>query len=160
MAHPGVTLKIDLLNGPATRLDALDHAIAQRPDRKLPATRWSPPRQDTAETWGGADVVVLDAPPMPLRPEDDPWGRSARCTLVITPHAEALGWLLHELWAVYVDEDWPLGKYGFLDTLAGAALVYQDGCPGSESERGLLLAVMGAARSLAREIAGGLPSAP
>jgi len=153
-------LKIDPPQHAAARLDALEHRIAQRPDRTLPARRWGPPRPDPAEAWGGADVVVLDAPPTPLRPEDDPWGRSARCTLVITPHAEALGWLLHELWEVYVDQGWPLSKYGFLGRLADAALVYQDGCGGSESERDLLMAVLAAARVMAAEIEVGLLPAP
>lgn len=124
------------------------------------ATRHDPAEDDPRETWGGGDLVVLHKPSRALAPDEDPWGRSARRTLVITPHAEALGWLLYELWEVYVDRGWPLGKYGFLGRLADAALVYQDGCGGSESERDLLMAVLAAAKVMAAEIDGGVRPAP
>lgn len=124
-----------------TRLDDLERQVARRPDVPTRATLRDPPVDDPRETWGGGGLVVLHHPPRPLRPEEDPRGRSANCLLVITPHAEALGWLLLELHEAELD---------FL-RLAEAALRYQIGHPELETERGILQALVDEARVMVEE---------
>ena len=125
-------------------IDDFAREVAGRPDASLAATRNREPSCEASEICGGAGVAVFDLPPPPVPAEDDPWGRAANCTLVVTPHAVAVGDLLVNL-LHGLDGAVCLGR------LADAVQRYQDGHPEVETERGILGAMLDDAREMVTE---------
>ncbi len=81
-----------------------------------------PAASEAVVTWGGADLVLADRPPVPPDEDEDPWGRFARCLVVPTPHALALGWLVNELMDRVLWRGLCLDKYSFFGALGQCAL--------------------------------------
>ncbi len=80
-----------------------------------------PDEHEPVVTWGGADLVLADRPLLPPSTDEDPWGRFNRCTIVVSPHALALAWLVSELMDRVLWRGLLTDKYAFFEQLGKAA---------------------------------------
>ena len=132
-------------------IDTLAREVDTRPDVSLPATRNLEPNGQPVELWGGGGVAVFDLHPGVVPPEDDPWGRAASCSLVVTPHAAAVADLLMALYHGFDGVVFHWNKAQLLGRLADAVLRYQDGHPSVETESGILGAMLDEVREMVAE---------
>jgi len=111
-------------------------------------------RVGRSRPWGGADVGIVEVAPPPRETQFYPDPR-----YVETPHVAELSWLFEELLQIFRELDgFGFWKEEFFGRLGNVAEKFHSVCP-EGSQKGLLLAVLEEAFSMASEIeaSGGLP---
>lgn len=102
---------------------------------------------DTAELWGGADVLIA-----PSRSSKPSGGFYPSPRQVVTANAPQLSWLFFRLRDIFIDFNDGQTKVEFFGRLANAAIRYQKKSGGDEILHDLLAAVLHEAFAIADEI--------